>query len=166
MPVEKQVVDHLRRHQRLPRRRCRSPRIGRYERELLDFLEAQQPADPRRRSATKKRKLDDDLTSKLKALLDEFAKEFAAELDGQGVAMPSLKAIRIRIASSRTRSKITSAMKLVAAAKLRRAQERDGGAAVRRARWRGHRWQLWRERRGAPARRRCSAGAGRKRCTC
>lgn len=37
--------------------------------------------------------------------------------------MPSLKAVRIRIASVRSTQKITSAMKLVAAAKLRRAQD-------------------------------------------
>ena len=37
--------------------------------------------------------------------------------------MPSLKAIRIRIASVKTTQKITRAMKLVAAAKLRRAQD-------------------------------------------
>jgi F-type H+-transporting ATPase subunit gamma len=37
--------------------------------------------------------------------------------------MPSLKAVRIRIASVKSTQKITSAMKLVAAAKLRRAQD-------------------------------------------
>ncbi len=37
--------------------------------------------------------------------------------------MPSLKDLRLRIASVRSTQKITSAMKMVAAAKLRRAQE-------------------------------------------
>ena len=37
--------------------------------------------------------------------------------------MPSLKAVRIRIASVKSTQKITRAMKLVAAAKLRRAQD-------------------------------------------
>jgi F-type H+-transporting ATPase subunit gamma len=37
--------------------------------------------------------------------------------------MPSLKAVRTRIASVKSTQKITSAMKLVAAAKLRRAQD-------------------------------------------
>jgi F-type H+-transporting ATPase subunit gamma len=37
--------------------------------------------------------------------------------------MPSLKALRSRIASVKSTQKITSAMKLVAASKLRRAQE-------------------------------------------
>ena len=38
--------------------------------------------------------------------------------------MPSLKQFRIRIASVKSTQKITSAMKMVAAAKLRRAQEK------------------------------------------
>ncbi len=37
--------------------------------------------------------------------------------------MPSLKDLRVRIASVRNTRKITSAMKMVAGAKLRRAQE-------------------------------------------
>jgi F-type H+-transporting ATPase subunit gamma len=37
--------------------------------------------------------------------------------------MPSLKDLRVRIASVKATQKITSAMKMVAAAKLRRAQE-------------------------------------------
>ena len=37
--------------------------------------------------------------------------------------MPSLKAVRIRIASVKSTQKITRAMKLVSAAKLRRAQD-------------------------------------------
>jgi F-type H+-transporting ATPase subunit gamma len=37
--------------------------------------------------------------------------------------MPSLKDLRVRIASVKSTQKITSAMKMVAAAKLRRAQE-------------------------------------------
>ena len=38
--------------------------------------------------------------------------------------MPSLKQYRMRIASVKSTQKITSAMKMVAAAKLRRAQEK------------------------------------------
>ena len=37
--------------------------------------------------------------------------------------MPSLKDLRVRIASTQSTKKITSAMKMVAAAKLRRAQD-------------------------------------------
>ena len=37
--------------------------------------------------------------------------------------MPSLKAVRLRIASVKSTQKITSAMKMVAAAKLRRSQD-------------------------------------------
>jgi F-type H+-transporting ATPase subunit gamma len=42
--------------------------------------------------------------------------------------MPSLKDIRNRIGSVKKTKQITSAMKLVAAAKLRRASERAGAA--------------------------------------
>ena len=42
--------------------------------------------------------------------------------------MPSLKALRVRITSVKTTQKITSAMKMVAAAKLRRAQEQAEAA--------------------------------------
>ncbi len=42
--------------------------------------------------------------------------------------MPSLKSLRIRINSVRQTRKITSAMKMVAAAKLRRAQEQAEAA--------------------------------------
>ena len=42
--------------------------------------------------------------------------------------MPSLKAIRVRIASVKSTQKITRAMKLVAAARLRRAQDAIVGA--------------------------------------
>ncbi|MFN3371872.1 MAG: F0F1 ATP synthase subunit gamma, partial [Sphingomonadaceae bacterium] len=38
--------------------------------------------------------------------------------------MPSLKDLKVRIASVKSTQKITKAMKMVAAAKLRRAQER------------------------------------------
>ena len=47
--------------------------------------------------------------------------------------MPSLKAIRTRIASVKNTQKITKAMKLVAAAKLRRAQDADRRRAPVRA---------------------------------
>src|ERR1700722_18596558 len=42
--------------------------------------------------------------------------------------MPSLKALRVRIASVRSTQKITSAMKMVAASRLRRAQEQAEAA--------------------------------------
>ena len=42
--------------------------------------------------------------------------------------MPSLKDLRVRINSVKSTQKITSAMKMVAAAKLRRAQERAEAA--------------------------------------
>ena len=46
--------------------------------------------------------------------------------------MPSLKDLKVRINSVKSTQKITSAMKMVAAAKLRRAQE-QAEAAHRRA---------------------------------
>ena len=61
----------------------------------------------------------------MRSVLAEFAKEFAATrrpLPSE-FPMPSLKAVRTRIASVKSTQKITSAMKLVAAAKLRRAQD-------------------------------------------
>ena len=42
--------------------------------------------------------------------------------------MPSLKSLRVRINSVKSTQKITSAMKMVAAAKLRRAQEQAEAA--------------------------------------
>ena len=76
--------------------------------------------------------------------------------------MPSLKAIRTRIASVKNTQKITRAMKLVAAARLRRAQDAHRrGAPVRATRWprRSPRWRC------APAttRTRCSTARAPKR---
>ena len=48
---------------------------------------------------------------------------------GGEFAMPSLKALRTRINSVKSTQKITSAMKMVAASKLRRAQAAGGGGA-------------------------------------
>ena len=48
--------------------------------------------------------------------------------------MPSLKQYRMRIASVKSTQKITSAMKMVAAAKLRRAQEKADAAPSSRPR--------------------------------
>ena len=68
----------------------------------------------------------------MKAVLGEFGKEFAPDaqacLSGSAEPMPSLKAIRTRIASVKSTQKITRAMKLVAAARLRRAQDAIVGA--------------------------------------
>ena len=47
---------------------------------------------------------------------------------GAGVVMPSLKALRTRINSVKSTQKITSAMKMVAASKLRRAQQQAEAA--------------------------------------
>ena len=44
--------------------------------------------------------------------------------------MPSLKALRMRINSVKSTQKITSAMKMVAASKLRRAQQQAEAALV------------------------------------
>ncbi len=55
---------------------------------------------------------------------------------GRGWTMPSLKALRTRINSVQSTQKITSAMKMVAASKLRRAQSAGGSrAALRRTAW-------------------------------
>ena len=50
--------------------------------------------------------------------------------------MASLKALKIRIGSVKSTQKITKALNMVAAAKLRRAQQNaDGGAALCRRAW-------------------------------
>ena len=75
--------------------------------------------------------------------------------------MPSLKAIRTRIASVKSTQKITRAMKLVAAARLRRAQDAIVGARALRERAgrRGRRGRAARGRRRAPAARPARARA-------
>ena len=81
--------------------------------------------------------------------------------------MPSLKALRTRINSVKSTQKITSAMKMVAASKLRRAQEQAEAARpyaermermLRRAGGLG--------RRLARPRRRCWSAPARTRCIC
>jgi ATP synthase F1 gamma subunit len=51
--------------------------------------------------------------------------------------MPSLKDLKNRIASVKATQKITKAMQMVAAAKLRRAQEAAEAARPMRSAWRG-----------------------------
>jgi F-type H+-transporting ATPase subunit gamma len=51
------------------------------------------------------------------------AKSIETQLPPSAIAMPNLKAIRDRIQSVKNTRKITEAMRLVAAAKVRRAQE-------------------------------------------
>ena len=78
----------------------------------------------------------DDLRKRLRSALDEYQADFpsqgTAAADGAARpsrarvgdrAMASLKAIRRRISSVKSTQQITRAMKLVAAARLRRAQE-------------------------------------------
>ena len=82
----------------------------------------------------------------MKSALTEFTKEFVAGGRGREAdhAMPSLKAIRTRIASVKNTQKITTAMKLVAAARLRRAQDAIVAArpyAERARRGRSPRWR-------------------------
>ena len=76
--------DHLRRDQRLPRRRGRASTSAQWERDFLDYLEAAHPAvltDIRTKKA-----LDDDLTGRLKAAIDAVQADVRGPTDGQGPA--------------------------------------------------------------------------------
>ena len=80
--------------------------------------------------------------------------------------MASLKDLRVRIASVKSTQKITSAMKMVAAAKLRRAQEQAEASrpyAERMERMLGS--LAVTSRRRTRAHRRCCAAPARTRCT-
>ena len=80
--------------------------------------------------------------------------------------MPSLKDLRTRINSVKQTRKITSAMKLVAASKLRRAQEQaEAARPYRRAHGADAGQPGGERRRPARARRRCWPAPARTRCT-
>ena len=77
--------------------------------------------------------------------------------------MASLKDLRNRIASVKSTQKITSAMKMVAAAKLRRAQEQRKPPGPTPSAWTGC-WARWRPAcRAGPAFRPCWREPGRRR---
>ncbi len=88
--------------------------LQRYEKELYAFLDAKHPEVLT--GIREKKELSDDVVAKL----DGALKEFSAPRRG---LMPSLKDLRKRIGSVRSTQQITKAMKMVAAARLRRAQE-------------------------------------------
>jgi hypothetical protein len=81
-----------------------------------------------------KKILDDALRAEIAAVIKEFKDRFVAE-SPRPPRMPSLIDIRRRIRSVRNTQQITKAMKMVSAAKLRRAQDRvisrPYGAAAR-----------------------------------
>ena len=80
--------------------------------------------------------------------------------------MPSLKDMRARINSVRQTRKITSAMKLVAASKLRRAQEQAEASRPFAERMTAMLQNLAAGRgRACPERRRCWPAPARTRCT-
>ena len=117
---------HLRRDQRLSSTRCRSSGVRDYETELFQFLEtrrAQLLPGARREEAARRSRSRRDLNQALK----EFGEQFAAATKTarrRSHAMPSLLDIRRRIRAVKSTQQITKAMKMVAASKLRRAQER------------------------------------------
>ena len=81
--------------------------------------------------------------------------------------MPSLKDMRARMNSVRQTRKITSAMKLVAASKLRRAQEQAEASRPFAERMSAMLAEPRRRRAPAcPERRRCSPAPARTRSTC
>ena len=76
-----------------------------------------------------KREIVKETDDKLKAFLERLHQE--VRLRARQAPMPSLKTFRLRIRSVQSTQKITKAMKMVAAAKLRRAQEQaDGGPSL------------------------------------
>ena len=90
-----------------------------------------------------KREISDDLRKRLIAALDQFLQNFSTQDAAQEeralrppearerlTTMATLKAIRRRISSVKSTQQITRAMKLVAAARLRRAQEALLNAAL------------------------------------
>ena len=136
--------------------------VGRFEQGLLgelrasgkDILEAIQTSG----------QLDGDTEKKLKGLLDKFLERFALRAPAP---MPSLKDMRARMNSVRQTRKITSAMKLVAASKLRRAQEQAEASRPFAAAHGGDAGRISRPASPAcPARRRCWPAPARTRCTC
>ena len=88
--------------------------VVRYEAALLSYLRTEKADILKTIRDTKQ--LDDDTAAKLKDALTEFGKHVR-------VKMASLKALKLRIGSVKSTQKITKAMKMVAAAKLRRAQQ-------------------------------------------
>ena len=153
MPVEKQVIQIYAATNKSPEgavwiRAVPVVEVQRYMKELLEFMDGQHSDIVA--SIAQKKQIDDETKKKLDAALSEFrdifqyeGKENAdarkaeakqAEAAAQvrpvsqfggkaGAAMPSLRDIKKRISSVKNTQKITKAMKMVAAAKLRRAQE-------------------------------------------
>ncbi len=100
---------------------------------MLSYLRSDKPEILAKIRDTKA--LDDDTAAALKDALTEFGKQFALSM-----AMASLKALKIRIGSVKSTQKITKALNMVAAAKLRRAQQNASrGAALFGADDRGRR---------------------------
>ena len=100
-------------------------KVGRYMRSCSTFLDGRHPEIAK--SIAEKKALDDGI----KKSLDAALKEFRGDLPGRGPGpapptrthVPSLRDIRNRISSVKSTRQITKAMKMVAAAKLRRAQD-------------------------------------------
>ena len=133
MPVEEQVVGDLRRRARLSRQdrdRRRSARSRRSSSARAEGARARHPgSDPHRPGdQAGDREEADRLPATRLSRQDRLRHRLTtaqcvdAETWQLGVAMPSLKALRTRINSVKSTQKITSAMKMVAASKLRRAQ--------------------------------------------
>ena len=88
--------------------------VQRYERELYAFLDAKHPEVLT--AIREKQELTDDVVG-------EDRRRAEGVREPLRCLMPSLKALRKRIGSVRSTQQITKAMKMVAAAQLRRAQE-------------------------------------------
>ena len=112
--------------------------VRRFEAELYQFVENAHPSIFQ--TIREKKIIDDALKAQIKDVISEFKQRFTSAATGRpltcglqpigivsigsDVAMPSLIDIRRRIRSVKNTQQITKAMKMVSAAKLRRAQER------------------------------------------
>ena len=127
MPVEEQVVVDLRRHPRLSS--TRSPVDRRRPLRARAARASCAPSRPRswRRSATSARSTEDDRGQAEGASSTTSSRRSPKRGQGEH-ACPASRTFRLRIRSVQSTQKITSAMKMVAAAKLRRAQEQAEAA--------------------------------------
>ena len=125
LPVEKQVAIIYAGDQRLPRPGRRSSSCASTKTSSISFLDTRAAAACSTAIAEKKI-LDDELKAELNAALEgvrQAVRGRSAEPRRRD-AMPSLIDIRRRIRAVKSTQQITKAMKMVAASKLRRAQER------------------------------------------
>ncbi len=123
MAVEEQVVVDLCRHPRLSRPgrgRCGDPVRSRDARRASGWSSRSAGGDPRQAARSRPRSRKRSSNSSTASSRPSY--------DRRAAPMPSLKDLRVRIRSVQSTQKITAAMKMVAASRLRRAQEQAEAA--------------------------------------